>query len=207
MTRSKAQKQKLYKEVAIVAAGLGVTYGLWKYIIKPKYFSKGEDNNSDLNNLNPSNENNTTTKPGKTTNGSSKQDSQPETKSLDIDKKVGFGNKGDLVYRIQTSINNIANLRGNRSYYDSETKKTISFPIKSDSDFGKTTKSAAKYAFPNFKSKGYVTVRNAREQWSRVAGYYDKSFPQELVNVSNYNDLEKIYQVAKTNKIYDEIFK
>lgn len=128
---------------------------------------------------------------------------QKKESGIDLDKKIKKGDKGNLVYRVQVAINNIAKLRGVNSYKDKEKVKTISFPLPIDpvkSSFGDVTDSAAKYAFGGeYTGKGYTTLRKAREQWVRSAGYAGKPFPTELSNVSNYDDLRKIYvmNVAK----------
>lgn len=201
MKRSKAKKQNLVKTFAIVAAGGLVTFGLWKFLIKPKFFPENKESNtnedeSDQKQL-PSGE-----KPSQT-------NVKPKTSGFDIDKKIKPGDKGDLVYRVQKAINAIAALRGDNTYFDKDTKKTINFPLPTDpklSEFAARTKSGAKYAFPSFRSKGYTTVRKAREQWARVAGYYDKPFPQDLVNASNYDDLRKIYDLSRAKKVIQDIF-
>lgn len=128
---------------------------------------------------------------------------QKKESGIDLDKKIKKGDKGNLVYRVQVAINNIAKLRGVNSYKDKEKGKTIAFPLPIDpvnSSFGDITDSAAKYAFGGeYTGKGYTTLRKAREQWVRSAGYAGKPFPTELANVSNYDDLQKIYvmNVAK----------
>jgi hypothetical protein len=125
---------------------------------------------------------------------------------FDIDKKVRKGDKSDLVKRIQIAINNIARLRGRNSFYDADKGKTISFPISLDSDFGNITDSALKFAFPDYKGAGFTTVRKAREQWARSAGYASAPFPTELSAVPNYADLKKIYDVNRGKTVSDQIF-
>jgi len=125
---------------------------------------------------------------------------------FDIDKKVRKGDKSDLVKRIQIAINNIARLRGRSSFYDADKGKTISFPIPLDSDFGNITDSALKFAFPDYKGAGFTTVRKAREQWARSAGYASAPFPTELSAVPNYADLKKIYDLNRKKTVTDQIF-
>lgn len=198
--RKKSTKQNLVKNIAIGGAGVLLAWAGWKYIIKPKFFPDTKTN-----------EDETSTDETKQITSTSTGQTKPksETSGVDIDKKVKPGDKGELVYRIQKAINAIANLRGDKSIYDKETNKTVNFPLPTDkklSEFASRTVAGAKYAFPAYKSKGYITVRRAREQWARVAGYYDKSFPADLVGASNYDDLQKIYDYSKAKKVIEEIF-
>jgi hypothetical protein len=181
-------------------------------VLKP-YFNKDEENSQNeadqlpadqlpapadqsgidlgiINNLNKPNQNN---------------NSKTETK-VDIDKKVRKGDKNELVYKIQIAVNNIARIRGINSFIDTETGKVLKFPIPLDSSFGNMTDSGLRFALPEYKSAGYATVRKAREQWVRSAGYFKRPFPTELSAVSNYADLKKIYDINAVKGSVPTIF-
>ena len=218
--RKRTTKKKLtpLKIGAIALIGIGGGWLLWSKVLKP-YFNKDEENSQneaeqlpaeqqqapaieipassgiDLGIINDINKN-------QGNNNSSKE------VKLDIDKKVRKGDKNDLVYKIQIAVNNIARIRRVTSYLDKDKGKTIYFPIPLDSDFGNITDSALKFALPEYKGAGFATVRKAREQWARSAGYFNRPFPTELSATANYLDLKKIYDVnrSKTSANLPSIF-
>ena len=213
--RKRTTKKKLtpLKIGAIALIGIGGGWLLWSKVLKP-YFNKDEENSQneaeqlpapaievpassgiDLGIINDINKN-------QGNNNSSKE------VKVDIDKKVRKGDKNDLVYKIQVAVNNIARIRRVTSYLDKDKGKTIYFPIPLDSDFGNITDSALKFALPEYKGAGFATVRKAREQWARSAGYFNRPFPTELSAAANYLDLKKIYDVnrSKTSANLPSIF-
>ena len=213
--RKRTTKKKLtpLKIGAIALIGIGGGWLLWSKVLKP-YFNKDEENSQneaeqlpapaievpassgiDLGIINDINKN-------QGNNNSSKE------VKVDIDKKVRKGDKNDLVYKIQVAVNNIARIRRVTSYLDKDKGKTIYFPIPLDSDFGNITDSALKFALPEYKGAGFATVRKAREQWARSAGYFNRPFPTELSATANYLDLKKIYDVnrSKTSANLPSIF-
>lgn len=208
MAKKRSTKKKLspLKLGAIIILAAGGGYLIYSKLLKPYLFkddtSGSEEIDSEIDTLPPPD-----------TSGSDSVakmggggNSAPKYEAPDLDKKIRKGDKGDLVYRVQIAINKIASARGKSSYYDSDKKKTIKFPISSDKDFGTTTDSAAKFAFQYYRSNGFITLRKAREQWVRSAGYYNKPFPTELASVSNYEDLKKIYDINRQKKAVDDNF-
>lgn len=205
--RKRSTKKKLtpLKIGAIAFIGIGGGWLLWSKVLKP-YFNKDEENSQNeaeqqqapaievpassgidlgiINDLNKKQGNNNSSKEVK----------------LDIDKKVRKGDKNELVYKIQVAVNNIARIRRKNNYWDNDKNKEISFPIPLDSDFGNMTDSALKFALPDYKGAGFTTVRKAREQWARTAGYYQDPFPTELSATANYLDLKKIYDINKAKR-------
>lgn len=198
-TRRKKSTKKLspLKLGAIVVLGGGAGYLLWKKLLQP-YFFKDEE----LINLDTETQTETETKEIPTIPEPPKKET-PQKPQIELDKKIKKGDKGDLVYRVQIAINNIAKLRGRSYWYDKDKKKNVQFPLPHNpvtSEFADRTDSGAKFAFPTYRSNGYITLRKAREQWARSAGYFNKPFPTELVSVSNYSDLKKIYDYNKNKK-------
>lgn len=123
---------------------------------------------------------------GKAGSGGTVQDS--------IDLKLKKGSKSGSVTKVQYIINQIQSMRGQRSATDPGTGKKVAFPISADGAFGNETAAGARVAFGNeYQRNGYITLRKAREQLARTAGYYQKPFPSNLVGVSNESDLHKIY--------------
>lgn len=195
--RKSTKKLTPLKIGAIVLLGAGGGYLLWTKLLQP-YFFKG---NEEL----PTNEAENLETEQKDTKELPAPDKpiKPSTPKIELDKKIKKGDKGDLVYRVQIAINNIAKLRGRSYWWDKDKKKNVQFPLPIDpvkSEFADRTDSGAKFAFPTYRGSGYITLRKAREQWVRSAGYYNKPFPTELVNVSNYSDLKKIYDFNKKKK-------
>lgn len=202
-------KKKLspLKLISIAVLGVGGGYLLWSKLIKPRFFSgdfAGTNDgdliysSDDLAKLEiGSSDSGSSGGGGGTSGGGGGGSSQAKNanQGIELDKKIRKGDKGDLVYRVQIAINKIAGLRGKSSYKDKDKGKTINFPISLDKDFGNQTDSGAKFAFPSYKGSGYITLRKAREQWVRSAGYFKKPFPVELSAVSNYSDLKKIYDI------------
>ena len=191
---------------AIIIVGGGVGYLLYSKVIKPYFFKDSATSDlpeEDLTTLPDSTPTLPTSTGGGGGSGSKPTSSAPK---VDIDKKLSKGSKGDLVFKIQIAANKIAAARGKSSYYDKDKNKTIKFPIAQDKDFGTTTDSAAKFAFPSYRANGYITVRKAREQWVRSFGHYKKPFPTELSSVSNYNDLKKIYDINRNKQQANDEF-
>ena len=202
MARKTKKKLSPLKIGAIIIVGGGIGYLLYSQVIK-KYILKDDTPKNDdtpiiddIPTLPPSNQ------PSAIGGGagSAAAGAGGAAPKVDIDKKLTKGSKGDLVFKIQIAANKIAAARGKSSYFDKDKNKTINFPISQDKDFGTTTDSAAKFAFPSYRNNGYITVRKAREQWVRSFGHYKKPFPTELVNVSNYSDLKKIYDINRAKK-------
>lgn len=185
------------KKVAIIGTGAALlVFGLPKLI---NYFRGSEDNSSDGSSggfIDPGSVNGIST----AASAGAAAAKQNESK-VNIDQKLKLGSKGEDVTKIQIAINKIAFIRSTREFKDPFTGNVIKFPISLDKVFGKDTDTGCKYAFKEvYTSKGYITVRLAREQWARTAGFYKKPFPSELVGVSNYSDLLKIYT---TNKLIE----
>ena len=205
MARRTKKKLSPLKIGAIIIVGGGVGYLLYSQVIK-KYFFKDDttdDGSSDVE-VTPEIETQPTITGGAIGGGASSASSGQSTpQKTDIDKKIKKGDKGDGVYRVQLAINNIARLRNKSYWWDNDKKKNVQFPLPTDpvrSEFADRTDSGAKFAFPSYRSSGYITVRKAREQWVRSAGHFQKPFPTELVNVSNYADLKKIYDINRGKK-------
>lgn len=201
----KTTKKKLspLKIGAIIIVGGGIGYLLYSQVFKRFIFKddtsggdSGDDIQTDVTEPTLITGGGSTSGGGGSTSGGGKS-SAPK---VDIDKKLTKGSKGDLVFKIQIAANKIAAARGKTSYFDKDKNKTIKFPIAQDKDFGTTTDSAAKFAFPSYRNSGYITVRKAREQWVRSFGHFKRPFPSELVNVSNYADLKKIYDINRAKK-------
>jgi hypothetical protein len=213
-TKRRTTKKKLTPlKIGVIAfIGIGGGWLIWSKILKP-YFNKDEENSQneaeqlpaeqqqapadssgiDLGIINDLNKN-------QGNKGSSKE------VKIDIDKKVRKGDKNDLVYKIQIAVNNIARIRGINSFIDTETGKVLNFPIPLDSVFGNMTDSGLRFALPEYKGAGFATVRKAREQWARSAGYFKRPFPTELSAVSNYADLKKIYDINVAKSAIPKIF-
>lgn len=230
MVKRKKSTKKLspLKIGAIAVIGVGGGWLIWKKLLQPYFFKKDDnflpdgvyDNGQPFGNpLDKSNENQNGSGSGSATGAISsalqnvdipQKSSKSESAKIDLDKKIKKGDKGDLVYRVQIAINNIARLRGKSYWYDKDKKKNVNFPLPTDpinSEFADRTDSGAKFAFGSYRSSGYVTLRKAREQWARSAGYFNKPFPTELVGVSNYEDLLKIYNLNRVKKaVNDELF-
>lgn len=204
--RTTKKKLSPLKLGAITILAVGSGYLIYSKLLKPYLFkdetSGGEEIDSEIDTL-PSSDDNSAQQVVKIDGGG---DSKPKYVAPDLDKKIRKGDKGDLVYRVQIAINKIASARGKSSYYDSDKSKTIKFPISLDKDFGNITDSGAKFAFQYYRSNGYITLRKAREQWVRSAGYYNKPFPTELAAVSNFADLKKIYDINRQKKAVDDNF-
>jgi hypothetical protein len=208
--RKRTTKKKLTPlKIGVIAfIGIGGGWLLWSKVLKP-YFNKDEENSQNEADQLPAEMPAIETPPANQNgidlgiisdlnkNQGSKNDSSKEVK-LDIDKKIRKGDKNELVYKVQVAVNNIARLRGQNSYLDKDKGKTISFPIPLDSDFGNMTDSGLKFALPDYKGAGFTTVRKAREQWARSAGYFNKPFPTELSATANYSDLKKIYDINRS---------
>lgn len=122
--------------------------------------------------------------------------SKPETPGIDIDKKLRKGSGGGEVTRLQFIINYIAGLRGATSY-KTPGGYTVNFPIKSDGDFGNNTQAGAYFISPSFKDAGYITLDQARNRLSYIAGYYSRPFPSELVGTKNYKDYQASYKAGE----------
>ena len=206
MARRTKKKLSPLKIGAIIIVGGGVGYLLYSQVIK-KYFFKDDttdDGSSDVE-ITPEIETQPTITSGAIGGGGSSASGGGGSSApkVDIDKKIKKGDNGDGVYRVQLAINNIARLRGKNYWWDNDKKKNVQFPLPTDpvrSEFADRTDSGAKFAFPSYRSSGYITVRKAREQWVRSAGHFQKPFPTELVNVSNYADLKKIYDINRGKK-------
>lgn len=186
------KKNNLVRNLLITGVAIGGSWLLWSKLIKPRFFpgTKEEEEEKEEAPQAPTKE---------LPEAPTKEIDKPT--SFDIDKKIKFGDKGEGVYKVQTAINAIAKLRGDSSYFDKSENTSVSFPLPTNiksSEFAKRTRSGARYAFGDFyKNNGYITVRKAREQWARTAGYYGKDFPFQLVGTSNEADLKKIYDANK----------
>jgi hypothetical protein len=213
-TKRRTTKKKFTPlKIGVIAfIGIGGGWLIWSKLLKP-YFNKDEENSQneaeqlpaeqlpapadssgiDLGIINDLNKN-------QGNKGSSKE------VKIDIDKKIRKGDKNDLVYKIQVAVNNIARIRGINSFIDTETGKVLNFPIPLDSVFGNMTDSGLRFALPEYKGAGFATVRKAREQWARSAGYFKRPFPTELSAVSNYADLKKIYDINVAKGTIPQIF-
>lgn len=196
-TRRKSKKKlSPLKLGAIVVLGAGGGYLLWKKFLQPYFFKNSEQETEQSEQVEQETEQKqieSVTPPKET----------PQKPQIELDKKIKKGDKGDLVYRVQIAINNIAKLRGRSYWWDKDKNKNVQFPLPHNpvtSEFADRTDSGAKFAFPSYRGSGYITLRKAREQWARSAGYYKKPFPTELVSVSNYSDLKKIYDYNKAKK-------
>ena len=206
MARRTKKKLSPLKIGAIILVGGGVGYLIYSQVIK-KYFFKSDESSDDGGAIDTTPEIETdggsgAITGGAITGGATTGGSQSKPKT-DIDKKIKKGDKGDGVYRVQLAINAIARLRGKNYWWDNDKKKNVQFPLPTDpvrSEFADRTDSGAKFAFPSYRGSGYITVRKAREQWVRSAGHFKKPFPTELVNVSNYADLKKIYDINRAKK-------
>lgn len=121
--------------------------------------------------------------------------SVPKPDTIDINKKLRKGISGakDEVTRLQFVINYIAGLRGSTSY-KTPSGYVVRFPIKADGDFGNNTQAGAYFISPEFASQGYITLDQARNKLSFIAGYYQKPFPSELVGTKNYNKYQESYK-------------
>lgn len=203
----KTTKKKLspLKIGAIIIVGGGIGYLLYSQVFKRFIFkddTSGGDGGDDI----PTDVTEPTLITGGSPaggGGSSAGSGKSSAPKVDIDKKIKKGDKGELVYKIQLAINNVAKLRGKSYWWDNDKKKNVQFPLPTDpvrAEFADRTDSGAKFAFPSYRSSGYITVRKAREQWARSAGYFNKPFPIELTSASNYADLKKIYDINRAKK-------
>jgi hypothetical protein len=210
MARRTKKKLSPLKIGAIILVGGGVGYLLYSQVIK-KYFFKSDESSDGGGEVETTPEIETdgggggggSTSGGGGGGGGGTNSQKPQPQKTDIDKKIKKGDKGDGVYRVQLAINAIARLRGKNYWWDNDKKKNVQFPLPTDpvrSEFADRTDSGAKFAFPSYRGSGYITVRKAREQWVRSAGHFKKPFPTELVNVSNYADLKKIYDINRAKK-------
>lgn len=177
------KKQLLFVGLAATAAGIAIFAG-------PKIVSlfKKPENESETGEIEQT--------PGQTPQPALITPTQSEPSGLDINKKLRKGSKGEEVKRLQSIVNYIAGLRGTSSYTTPSGYK-VNFPIKTDSDFGNNTQAGVYFAFDFFKDQGYVTLDQAREKLSYIAGYYNKPFPSELVGTKNYNKYQTRYKAGE----------
>ena len=105
-------------------------------------------------------------------------------KVAELDIKLKKGDKGDLVKRMQFIIREILPLNN---------LKTIA----ADGDFGQETDQALFNLSTFYEKYNYTTLRKARELWALYSGREKKPFPPQLIGVSNYDDLFKIYEANK----------
>lgn len=119
---------------------------------------------------------------------------QPET--IDINKKLRKGSRGEEVKRVQFIVNYIAGFRGATSY-KTPSGYTVKFPINADGDFGSDTQAGVYFSFDTFKNAGYITLDIARQKLAYIAGFYNKPFPSELVNTKNYAQYQTMYKAGQ----------
>jgi hypothetical protein len=172
------------KTIAIIT-GVVLALGTGAYFVfRPK---KNEEENTyeeeftnpvvsqDLNNSSSNSQTETTT-------------SKPSNDTI-ADETVKKGSKGDAAKGVQVIINEIARWRG----WSGQTKKaangkSVKFPISTDGDFGTNSDTAARLIFDNYQADLNITRHKARMKWAYAAGFYKKTFPDGLKNVSRRAD-------------------
>lgn len=123
---------------------------------------------------------------------------------LDIYKPLKPGVTGEEVWRLQYIINDIAGLRGTKSYNPKNNLgKPVKFPILQDRIFKDQTNSGTLFIDPNYSDKKYTTLDIARNKWAYIRGYYGVGFPSSLENVANsqkYRDSYKTGEIDRSKK-------
>jgi hypothetical protein len=177
-TARKANNNKYFILAGIAAAGLGIYFlagDQIKALFKPKGDEEEEKPKEDPKVLPP---------------GPVTPKKEP---GLDINKKLLKGVKGEEVKRLQYIINYIAGLRGAKKF-QTPSGYVVNYPISADGSFGSDSQAGAYNIDPNFKTKGYTTLHEARKKLAYLAGYYGKQFPGSLVNTSKYKDYQAAYK-------------
>lgn len=104
---------------------------------------------------------------------------------LDIYKPLKPGVTGEEVWRLQYIINDIAGLRGTKSYKPKASLgKPVTFPIAQDRIFKDQTNSGVLFIDPNYQDKKYTTLDIARNKWAYIRGYYGVGFPSSLEDIA-----------------------
>lgn len=123
---------------------------------------------------------------------------------LDIYKQLRPGVTGEEVWRLQYIINDIAGLRGTKSYKPKASLgKPVTFPIAQDRIFGEQTNSGLLFIDPIYQDKKYTDLDKARNKWAYIRGYYGVGFPSSLANVANakkYRDSYKTGEIDRAKK-------
>lgn len=118
-----------------------------------------------------------------------------EDTSIDINKKLRLGSKGEEVKRLQFVINSIAGARKTNSFSDGG--KKVNFPLNPDGDFGNNTNLGSLFAFANFKQQGYITLDQARKKMAYIFGYRQLQFPSAFVGTKNEKQYQESYKAGQ----------
>lgn len=128
-----------------------------------------------------------------------KSNSNPNSKSkskkpkVDESAKLKLGSDNSNVSALKLIINQLAHWKKIKS------KNGINFPIATDTKFTAKTDSAVSIFFPKYKSQGYITRGQARLMWSYYAGYYNKTFPSNLVGITDEQQYRQNYAKGKND--------
>lgn len=110
---------------------------------------------------------------------------------VDDDVKLKIGSDNLNVSAIKKIINQVA------LWKNLKTSNGVNFPIDTDNKFTSNTDKAVSIFFPNYKTNGYVTRKDARFLWSYSAGLNNKTFPSSLVGISDEKSYRSSYAKGK----------
>jgi len=109
----------------------------------------------------------------------------------DDDVKLKLGSDNSNVSAIKKIINQVA------LWKNLKTSNGVNFPIDTDNKFTSNTDKAVSIFFPNYKTNGYITRKDARFLWSYSAGLNNKTFPSSLVGISDEKSYRSSYAKGK----------
>jgi len=109
----------------------------------------------------------------------------------DDDVKLKIGSDNSNVSAIKKIINQVA------LWKNLKTSNGVNFPIDTDNKFTSNTDKAVSIFFPNYKTNGYITRKDARFLWSYSAGLNNKTFPSSLVGISDEKSYRSSYAKGK----------
>ena len=118
-----------------------------------------------------------------------KGDSKPQ--KVDDDTKLKLGSDNSNVSAIKNIINQLA------LWKNLKTSNGVNFPIDTDKKFTSNTDKAVSIFFPNYKTNGYITRKDARFLWSYSAGFNNKTFPSSLVGNKDEKSYRSSYAKGK----------
>jgi len=109
----------------------------------------------------------------------------------DDDVKLKLGSDNSNVSAIKKIINQVA------LWKNLKISNGVNFPIDTDNKFTSNTDKAVSIFFPNYKTNGYITRKDARFLWSYSAGLNNKTFPSSLVGISDEKSYRSSYAKGK----------
>ena len=107
------------------------------------------------------------------------------------DTKLKLGSDNSNVSAIKNIINQLA------LWKKIKTSNGVNFPIDTDNKFTSNTDKAVSIFFPNYKTNGYITRKDARFLWSYSAGFNNKTFPSSLIGISDEKSYRSSYAKGK----------